>query len=159
MKPNLCAFRCGLALLVVIAASFAMSHEAHNAQVKPEEIEASKLSEINENYLKVVKPLFQKACFDCHSSTTNQPWYGKLPGAKQLIASDIAEAREHMDMSNDFPFEGHSTPKEDLEAIAKAITDKSMPPFRYRIMHPSSALSDDEQKKVQEWVEMSLKEF
>lgn len=143
-------------MLVVIAASFAMSHETHNTHMQPEEVEASKLKEINESYLKVVKPIFQKSCFDCHSSTTNQPWYGKLPGAKQLITSDIAEAREHMDMSKDFPFVGHSTPKEDLEAIAKAITDKSMPPFRYRIMHPGNELSDEERRKVLDWARKSL---
>lgn len=73
--------------------------------------------EINESYIASVKPIFKNSCFDCHSSSTYYPWYSKVPGAKHLIESDISEAKEHLDMGADFPFKGHGSPKEDLEAI------------------------------------------
>lgn len=159
MKQGLCALRCGFAILIVVAAIIAESHEAHHNAVSPEKIEAAKLEKINSEYLKSVKPLFQKACFDCHSSSTNMPWYGSIPGVKQLIESDIDEAKKHLDMTGDFPFAGHASPHEDLKAISKSIKEATMPPRRYRIMHSSSALTDDEKKIIQDWISKSVTEL
>lgn len=49
---------------------------------------------INQEYLKTVKPIFQKSCFDCHGNTTVYPWYYKVPGVKQLIDNDIDEVKQ-----------------------------------------------------------------
>lgn len=151
--------------LVTGAMSFANAHkgESHKGDKKvdrpgvEEKQDKDSLASINESYLSVVKPIFKKSCFDCHSSDTKFPWYSDLPRAKQLIQSDIAEAKEHLDMSEDFPFKGHGSPREDLEAIDKAVIDGSMPPFRYRILHPASKLTDSEKKAIREWVSKSLK--
>ena len=128
--------------------------EDHSAHAAKEREKA--FAEINESYVASVKPVFKKSCFDCHSSSTNYPWYSKVPGAKHLIESDISEAKEHLDMSGDFPFKGHSAPKGDLEAIRDAVTEKTMPPLRYRIMHWDSALGENERATVLKWVEESL---
>jgi hypothetical protein len=141
--------------------SAAHAHDSHhhkNAELtkKPTIQEAEALQKINFSYLKNVKPIFQKSCFDCHTSDTQYPWYAKLPGVKQLIESDITESKQHVDFSNDFPFSGHGTPIEDLKAIEKATENGSMPPFRYRIMHPGTRLTDDEKVIVKNWTQASL---
>ncbi len=156
MKGHLFPFRSGIALLAMLVASSAVSHENHGRKSSPEIIEESKLAVINENYLKTVKPLLKKSCFDCHSSETQYPWYSKIPGAKQLIASDIAEARSHLDFSGDFPFKSHSSPAEDLLAIEKSIADDTMPPLRYRILHSTNALTHEDKSAIKSWVENSL---
>ncbi|RYZ91045.1 MAG: hypothetical protein EOP06_07235 [Proteobacteria bacterium] len=111
---------------------------------------------INELYLKDIKPIFKRSCFDCHSSSTTYPWYSKMPGAKQLIRNDINEAKQHLDLTNDFPFAGHGSPPEDLVAINEQVQDGDMPPWRYRVLHSDSKLTDDEKAAVQAWVEKSL---
>lgn len=58
-------------------------------------------------------------------------------------------------MSNDFPFEGHGSPLEDLDAIEKTVNDGTMPPWNYRLMHPSSTLTDSEKSTVLRWIEES----
>ena len=126
-------------------------HSAHGAK----ELEKV-MGSLNESYIATVKPIFKKSCFDCHSSNTNYPWYSKVPGAKQLIESDITDAKEHLDMSADFPFKGHGAPKEDLEAIRDSVNEKTMPPFRYRMMHWSSGLNDSERATILRWVEEGL---
>lgn len=155
MKANLYAVKCGLVLIVVFATSFAISHEGHEKK-KTEYTESKDFEKINADYLKTVKPIFQKACFDCHSSVTNMPWYGSIPGVKQFINSDIAAARKHLDMTNDFPFVSHATPKTDLESISKSIAEESMPPFRYRFMHSTASLSESDRKQIQTWIQHSL---
>ncbi len=112
---------------------------------------------INSQYLKKIKPIFQKSCFDCHSSRTVFPWYYSLPIVKQVIDSDIKEAKSHLDFSNNYPFKSHDTPENDLKSIMKSISDASMPPSQYLFFHGDKKMSDSEKTKVKEWVKNSLK--
>jgi hypothetical protein len=140
--------------LLVSFSFFAVAHEGHHKKIEPVTPETkTSLEEINERYLKDVKPIFERTCFNCHSSRTRLPWYQKVPGVKQLIQSDIHEAKMHLDMESDFPFLSHATPLEDLTAIDKEIQNNDMPPFRYRIMHSQSSLTDVEKEKVRQWVQ------
>lgn len=157
-------FCMALAILAIVASGSAHEGEVHFEKPKaplasPSEKEKEVFGQINAEYLKDVKPIFRKSCFDCHSSMTSYPWYARLPGAKQLIERDIREAKKHLDLSNDFPFAGHGSPREDLRAIAKSVGDEEMPPLRYWILHSGSRLDDDEKKTVAKWVETSLNAF
>lgn len=129
------------------------------APMHVEKVEDAAFKRINEGYVAKVKPIFQRKCMDCHGGKTEYPWYHKIPGIKQMIEADIAEAREHLDFSPGFPFKSHATPKEDLDAIAETTQDRSMPPFRYRLMHSSTALTDEERRAILDWVEASKKEL
>ncbi len=133
------------------------SQNANHENAAPTEATKVVFEKINESYLKEIKPIFQKKCFDCHSSKTKFPSYYKIPGIKQWIQSDIDEARDHIDLESDFPFKSHATPGEDIEAIGHEIKEGDMPPFGYRMMHSESALSDDEKEKVRVWVELGQK--
>ncbi len=145
-------------LTAIVASAHQSHHHANTAKVVPPTPDESKLLiEIGESYSKNVHSIFESKCFDCHSSRTNFPWYHIVPGIKQFIDSDVLEAKKHLDMENGFPFKSHATPKEDLEAIQKCVQDEAMPPFRYRLLHPSSKLSEDEKLAISTWVNESLK--
>jgi len=116
-----------------------------------------KMAEVNEQYLKTVRPIFQKKCFDCHSGATIFPWYHQIPGVRQLLDHDTREARADMDMSQDFPFLGKGSPFDYLDAVEDVMHDGSMPPFRYRIIHRDSKLTDEDKKMVLQWIEASRK--
>lgn len=145
-----------------MGAGGALAHQKHHhaeepkAQESPDSKAQRLLQQVNEAYRTSVRPVFVKSCFDCHSNQTRYPWYAGLPGAKQLIQSDVAEAKEHLDMSGDFPFKGHGTPTDDLEAIRDTVRDSSMPPARYWLLHWSSRLSTTEKQAVLEWVDRGL---
>lgn len=121
----------------------------------------AQLSIVNELYLIDIKPIFEMKCLPCHGATSesNLPWYYPIPGAKQLIDEDIAEAQKHVDMSNDFPFGGHGDAAADLNAIKKSIDEGDMPPFRYRLMHWGSAINSNDKEKIFRWIEQSLMIF
>ena len=76
---------------------------------------------------------------------------------KQVIDSDIKEAKSHLDFSNNYPFKSHDTPENDLKSIMKSISDASMPPSQYLFFHGDKKMSDSEKTKVKEWVKNSLK--
>jgi len=146
-----------LTLLIAVTPLTSFAHKGrHKKQEDPPSI-AQKIKksfdEINEGYLKDIKPIFVKKCFDCHSSQTVFPWYYKIPGVQQWIQDDIEEAKEHLDMDSNFPFKSHATPIEDLEEIDETIRNGEMPPYAYRLIHSGSALSPEEREAVHRWVE------
>ena len=151
----------------IFSSQLAFSHggkshttEELSVDVKKESVSTTKqLGEINELYEKTVKPIFKVKCLDCHGSGNKKPWYYRVPGVRQLMDSDIDEAREHLDMSNGFPFSGHGSPQKDLEEIKEVISENSMPPWQYVAIHWESYLSTGERKMVLEWVEQSLKKI
>ncbi len=110
---------------------------------------------INDGFLKV-KPIFQKSCFDCHSADTRYPWYHKLPLIKQLMDDHIEEGREHVDMTNGFPFKGEDSQREMLEHIHHEIKEGDMPIFSYRIMHWGALIEGPQQDSVFAWIDSSL---
>jgi hypothetical protein len=115
------------------------------------------IKQINLSYQKQVKPIFEKKCFDCHGTITDFPWYYNIPGIKQLMDHDIAEAKEHMDMTNDFPFGGHGSPVSDLNSLRESIVNGTMPILMYRLTHPDSKINQAEQKIVFGWIDEAVK--
>lgn len=160
----------GFLLLMDLNPSTAYAHKGHThanpnpvlrnekEPVKEAGIEADAvLRTIGASYSSSIETIFRRTCFDCHSSETRYPWYSKLPFVKSLIEGDIEEAKKHLDMSEGFPFKGHGSVPEDLTAIEEAVRDGSMPPLRYRVLHPGSSVTGVEREKIKNWVEASLK--
>lgn len=140
---------------------FAHGNETHdsieNPVVENETTNQAMLYEkINALYVQNVRAVFDKKCLDCHG-TKKMPWYYSFPVVKQIIDSDVAEAKKHLDMTNDFPFKGHGNVKDDLKSIKDVVDKNSMPPWQYQMLHWSSSLSSEEKEKVNGWVENALK--
>ncbi|MBX7149555.1 heme-binding domain-containing protein [bacterium] len=119
------------------------------------------LEKINQSYLSTLKPVFMQKCLMCHADSSGQthPLYVVVPPASWAVAGDIREAKKHMDMTFDFPFQGHGSPVDDLKALQKVTENSSMPPFKYKIMHWQSGLTAQEKKTVLEWVQNSLNQI
>jgi len=113
-------------------------------------------SSINNKYMKEIKPIFVKKCFDCHGTITKYPWYYKVLGIKQMMDYDMKEAKKHMDMSKDFPFISHETPMKDLKSLKEIGLKGSMPPLRYILGHWDASLSETEKQSLIKWSEESI---
>lgn len=140
----------------------AFSHEGHehHEQPSPEHAEFSqdlkmKYAQINERYQQAIKPIFDRSCVACHGENSPPPWYHVFPYAGGLIDTDIAEAKKHLDFTSGFPFRSHASPTEDLDAIEKSVSDGTMPPLRYRVMHWGAALSSRDEVAIRSWVSES----
>lgn len=105
---------------------------------------------------KLVKPIFENACFDCHSTGTDFPWYAKLPGIKQFINGHVEEGRKKIDMTDGFPFAGKDEPLEMLRGIRQEVEEGEMPLLSYRLMHWSAWLSAAEKDSIYMWVDTSV---
>lgn len=110
---------------------------------------------INENY-QDVRYIFRYSCFDCHSDSTDYPWYHFIPGIKGLIDDDIKDAKKHLDLTEDFPFGGHGTQLETLKEIKEEIEDGEMPIASYRFMHWGRLIEGDKKDSVFSWIDESI---
>ena len=71
---------------------------------------------VQQEFVKL-EPIWQKACYDCHTDKTDYPWYYKLPFVKGMIDKDIEEARAELDMSKGFPFISQRKPVDDIRKL------------------------------------------
>lgn len=111
---------------------------------------------INSAYLLNIKPIFDHKCAACHSNAFAAPWYANIPLVGYKIKADMTEAKVHLEVSNGFPFNGHGTPIEDLEAIKDDIEKEKMPPSLYVFFHSEKKLTIDEKTKILEWTKNGL---
>src|SRR5471030_1148435 len=47
-----------------------------------------------------VAAMLHSACYDCHSSETKWPWYSRVAPMSWLIANDVRDGRENLNLSD-----------------------------------------------------------
>jgi hypothetical protein len=97
-----------------------------------------------------IKPLLQKACYNCHSNETVWPWYSNVAPASWLVASDVKEARERLNFS-EWGSYGRNVQAQKLLNIADEMKSGDMPPWYYSLMHPESRLGESERDQIRNW--------
>ena len=149
-----------LILCLSLVAGLALAHEGHHPEKALKGKQKQKMDkavkEIGLDYQRNVEPIFRVSCFNCHSNSTQYPWYHRIPGLKGMIDDDVTEAKKHIDMSNGYPFKGHGNLESDLKAIAYQVDKGKMPPFKYRMMHWKSGLTEKQEQEVEDWTERGL---
>lgn len=92
----------------------------------------------------------QRACASCHSEQVQWPWYSYVAPTSWLIEKDVNEARAHLDLSSwpNYTAQDRITV---LSAIGAVLRTNAMPPRRYRVVHPESALTEAERNALYEW--------
>ena len=97
-----------------------------------------------------VQPLIERACQNCHSERTEWPRYSYLPLVSWAIEKDVAEGREHLNLSH---WDRYSTDdKQDLLArIGTMVRNRQMPLPRYVLLHPEARLSEEEIQAIYDW--------
>ncbi len=146
--------------VIIFLNSYAVAHEGHHHGVhssvekaqSADNKEKENLKIISKKYDQNVRPIFDQKCLSCHGGSSELPWYSHLPIAGSLMRHDREESVTHVDMSKGFPFAGHGTNEEDLDAILKSSNDGSMPPRSFKLLHWQSSLNENEKNQIQNWV-------
>lgn len=104
------------------------------------------------NVPKDVQTVLKNACFDCHSNQTERPWYSYVAPVSYFLASDVHEARDHMNFSEwgtYSPVEAHDK----ANHICKMVKEGKMPLKAYTLMHSEARLSDQQVNLLCNWVD------
>lgn len=98
--------------------------------------------------------LNRNACYYCHSATAALPPYASLPGIRQLSQYDIDKGQRYFRLDALFnALRGGSPPGQaDLAKLERVVTNDTMPPMRFRLVHWSTGLSQHDQQTLLTWI-------
>ncbi|HSF19669.1 MAG TPA: heme-binding domain-containing protein [Vicinamibacteria bacterium] len=98
-----------------------------------------------------VRRIFRGSCYDCHSNETRWPWYSYVAPGSWMVAGDVHDARSRMNFSR-WP---HAVSSEVdcyfKRRIIERIGKGEMPPLRYRLLHPSATVTDEDEALLRNW--------
>ena len=98
-----------------------------------------------------VQTILQNACYDCHSNSTNYPWYSNIQPVGWIQASHIKEGKEQLNFSvfGSYPIRRQISK---LKGIANQITDDAMPISSYKMMHRNANLNKEDKALIVGWM-------
>lgn len=119
--------------------------------IRPEKIIGS-IESVNDIALVLTVPSsvlqsLKDACFDCHSNSTQYPWYFNIQPVGLMMNRHIMEGREELNFSN---FEINP---DKMKEIAEVIEENEMPLKSYRLLHKKARLDDTRKKEIIQWAE------
>ena len=97
-----------------------------------------------------VKAILERSCFDCHSHETRWPWYSHIAPVSWLVGYDVAEAREHMNLST-WNLLDPEERAETIEEIWEEVEEGEMPLWYYLPLHPEARLSEADRTTLRDW--------
>lgn len=105
-----------------------------------------------------VQKLLKASCYDCHSNTTEYPWYWHVQPVAWFLNKHIQKGKRHLNFS-EFSTYLASKQYKKLKEIAKEVKSDDMPMYSYTLIHRSTSLTEDQKMKIQNWVVTSMKEM
>ena len=133
--------------IVFIAIQFIQP--AHNKSGQVLITDISKIVSISDS----VQIILKNACYDCHSNSTNYPWYSNIQPMGWIMAKHIKQGKEELNF-NEF---GSYSPRKQLSklnGIANSIKDDIMPLSSYKLVHKNAQLSTKEKTLIINWVQL-----
>jgi len=98
------------------------------------------------------------ACYDCHSHQTKWPWYSRIAPMSWLIAHDVNEGRENLNLS-EWPADDTKRAVRRLEDMSEAISYNEMPPKKYTAIHTDARLTDSQRTALTDWLDAAAEKL
>jgi hypothetical protein len=99
-----------------------------------------------------VSAILNRSCKDCHSNTTEWPWYSNVAPASWLLVSHVRDGREHLNFSESTTYDAETTAKK-LKSICEQVSEGEMPMTSYALVHETARLSEDDKEVLCAWTE------
>jgi len=98
-----------------------------------------------------VRQMIVASCYDCHSNTTNYPWYSKIQPVGWFLEKHINKGVEELNFSE---FKQYSTRKQKgkLKSMVKQIGNNEMPLTSYTFIHRDARLSQKDKKVLMDYL-------
>lgn len=92
-----------------------------------------------------------KKCYDCHSNTTNYPWYISIQPVGWWMAHHINEGKEELNFS---AFKAYTEKRANhkLEEISKAVNEGWMPLDSYLWIHHDAEVTAHDRESINAWI-------
>ncbi len=126
-------------LIVFIVMQFIQTEQKNYEVDKSLEIQAPK----------EVMSIFKRACYDCHSNSTNWPWYSKIAPFSWVISDHVDVGRKWLNFSTwqSYTKEEKEEKLEDIYRTVYAV----MPLQSYVKFHEEADLTKEERQLIRKW--------
>jgi hypothetical protein len=134
----------GLLVIVFVVAQFFQPHKNQG------NLESVELFLVETQATQEVRKILKYACFDCHSTSTNYPWYNSITPVNYWLNGHINEGKKHFNVSD---WARYSIEKKDykLEELIEEIEEQDMPLASYTWTHKEAQLTDVQLQSLVDW--------
>lgn len=114
-------------------------------------VSANDISVVYAEMPQEVQILLTQKCYDCHSHSTNYPWYANVQPVAWWLADHVEEGKEHLNFSE---FKSYNAEKaaHKLEEVIEEVAEGEMPLESYTLIHRNAKVTPDELNLLRNWV-------
>lgn len=94
-----------------------------------------------------VRPILEKACFDCHTNNSRYPWYFNIQPVGLWMNNHIAEGKKHLNFS-EYTDKRLRIQFHKMEEVIEQVKEEEMPLKSYTWMHKDAILTETEKTKL-----------
>jgi hypothetical protein len=105
-----------------------------------------------------VQQILKVSCYDCHSNTTQYPWYEKIQPVTWFLNDHIIEGKKEINFSTFATYPAYRRYKK-FKEIQEQIKEDEMPLFSYTIIHRDAILSAEQKTILINWAVNAQKEM
>lgn len=104
-----------------------------------------------------ISTLLEGACYNCHSNTTEYPWYSNIQPVAWWLANHVKDGKKHLNFS-EFTKRRIAVQNHKLEEIAEQVKEKEMPlpSYTYLGLHPEAKLTDEQRATLTLWAQSQM---
>lgn len=98
-----------------------------------------------------VNKIIQTSCADCHTNSTNYPWYSEIAPASWYLAQHVKEGKEHLNFS-EWTAYNKDQQEHIIEDMKEVLNDREMPLKSYLLIHKDAKLTENQYQILYDWV-------
>lgn len=102
-----------------------------------------------------VQHILKSSCYDCHSNSTNYPWYANIQPVAWWLGDHITEGKKELNFSEFASYTIRRKFKKYSE-IVKEVEENEMPLPSYEIIHREASLDSVEKQLLINWANSEL---
>ena len=148
----------GLVILYILLGSFVLIQFFRVQKNVSEDAVPYDFLQVHSDMPENLQNTFRTSCYDCHSNNTNYPWYALIAPFSWVIDQHIRNGKNELSF-NAYDSLGKRQKIAFLDQICEVVSDSSMPPQNYLMLHPDAALSADEILSICNWTEAEAIKF
>lgn len=95
--------------------------------------------------------ILENSCYDCHSNSTNYPWYSQVQPIRLIMDHHVEEGKEELNFS-EFANYSERRKRNKMRAISEQIEKSKMPLPSYLWLHSDANLSNEEKKILMDFI-------
>ncbi len=144
-------------ILIVLLLAFIVIQFFRPEKNAGTEIAANQITAV-QNVPDNVQQILKVSCYDCHSNTTNYPWYDNIQPVAWVLSDHIVEGKKELNFSEFGTYPTYRKYKK-FKEIQKQLKEDEMPIFSYTIPHRDAVLSAGQKSSLIDWAANSMKEM